>query len=79
MLRPTKHAHPDQTVVSVATLLLQHLQDCRVEDYDRLRKFVSKSVAGGSFLLLPALNLLYLLGLIDFRPKTDAIEYTGER
>jgi hypothetical protein len=28
-------------------------------------------------LFLPALNFLYLLGLIDYHPKTDAVEYVG--
>lgn len=28
-------------------------------------------------LFLPALNLLFLLGLIEYRPKTDAVEYVG--
>ena len=28
-------------------------------------------------LFLPALNFLYLMGLIEYRPKTDAVEYMG--
>ena len=32
---------------------------------------------GGDVLFLPALNFLYLMGLIDYRPKTDAVEYVG--
>jgi hypothetical protein len=48
-----------------------------VDDYDSLRKFTKNAVAGGDVLFLPALNFLYLLGLIDYRPKTDAVEYVG--
>ncbi|MDG5890049.1 ABC-three component system middle component 8 [Escherichia coli] len=49
----------------------------RIDDYDALRKFAKKSVIGGEVLFLPALNFLYLMGLIEYRPKTDALEYVG--
>lgn len=77
MLRPTKHSHPDRTVINVSMLLLARLRTRRVDDYDVLRKYAKKSVTGGDVLFLPALNFLYLLGLIDYRPKTDAVEYVG--
>jgi hypothetical protein len=79
MLRPTKHSHPDRTVINVSLRLLARLKTRRLEDYDTLRTFVSKAVSGGDVLFLPALNLLYLLGLIDYRPKTDAVEYIGSQ
>lgn len=77
MLRPTKHSHPDRTVVYVSMVLLSRLKKRRLEDYDSLRSHVKKAVAGGDVLFLPALNLLYLLGLVDYRRKTDALEYVG--
>lgn len=77
MLRPTKHSHPDRTVINVSLLLLARLKTRRLADYDSLRKFAKKSVSGGDVLFLPALNFLYLLGLIDYRPKTDSVEYVG--
>lgn len=77
MLRPSKHAHPDRTVISVAMLLLTRLKGRRVEEYGVLKEFVKKHVKGGDVLFLPALNLLYLLGLIDYRPKIDSLEYVG--
>ena len=77
MLRPTKHSHPDRTIIHVALLLLSRLKARRVDDYDTLRKHVKKAVIGGDILFLPALNFLYLMGLIDYRPKTDAVEYVG--
>lgn len=77
MLRPTKHSHPDRTVINVSLLLLARLKARRVDDYDILRKFAKKSVVGGDVLFLPALNFLYLMGLIEYRPKTDAVEYVG--
>ena len=77
MLRPTKHSHPDRTVVNVSLLLLVRLKKCRLDDYDSLRKYAKRAVTGGDVLFLPALNFLYLMGLIDYRPKTDAVEYVG--
>lgn len=77
MLRPTKHSHPDRTVINVSLLLLARLKARRVDGYDVLRTFAKKSVVGGDVLFLPALNFLYLMGLIEYRPKTDAVEYMG--
>lgn len=77
MLRPTKHSHPDRTVINLALLLMMRLKDRRVDEYGALRKHAKKSVTGGDVLFLPALNFLYLMGLIDYRPKTDAVEYVG--
>jgi hypothetical protein len=78
MLRPTKHSHPDRTVINVALLLLARLKARRVEDYDGLSKYAKKAVVGGDVLFLPALSFLYLMGLIDYRPKIDAVEYVGQ-
>ena len=77
MLRPTKHSHPDRTVVNVALLLLTRLRKRRLEGYSALRNYAKKTVSGGDVLFLPALNFLFLVGLIEYRPKTDAIEYVG--
>jgi hypothetical protein len=77
MLRPTKHSHPDRTVINVSLLLLARLKARRVDEYDVLRKYAKKSVIGGDVLFLPALNFLFLMGLIDYHPKTDAVEYVG--
>jgi hypothetical protein len=44
MLRPTKHSHPDRTVINVSLLLLARLKVRRVDEYDVLRKFAKKNV-----------------------------------
>ena len=77
MLRPTKHSHPDRTVVGVALVLLGRLKSRRLDEYDVLRRFARKAIAGGDVLFLPALNFLFLLGLVEYRPKTDSLEYLG--
>lgn len=77
ILRPSKHSHPDRTVISVSYLLIRYLKQKRVCDYDDLLKYAKKSVVGGNVLFLPALNFLYLMGVVDYRPKNDVIEYVG--
>ena len=78
MLRPSKHAHPDRTVVNVALLMLTRVRALRLCDYGALLAFVRKNIVGGDVLFLPSLNFLFLLGLIEYHPKTDAIEYVGQ-
>lgn len=40
----------------------------------RLRK---ARIKGGDVLFLPALNFLFLLGLIDYHPKTDSVDISA--
>jgi len=77
MIRPSKHAHPDKTLVAVATLLLERLRKRRAAGFDELRDYLDKKRQGVGALFLPALHMLFLLGLVAYRPKTDAFEYTG--
>jgi len=77
MLRPSKHSHPDRTVVNAALLMLGRLRGRRIEEYDDLRDFVRRGIKGGDLLFLPALNFLFLLGLVEYHSKTDAVEYVG--
>jgi len=77
MLRPTKHSHPDKTVLNVSLLLLVRLKHRRLDSYVSLQAYAKKAVQGGDVLFLAALNFLFLLGLIEYRPKIDSIEYLG--
>jgi len=77
MLKPTKHSHPDRTVVNVSLVLMERLRKRRLEGFDSLKLFATKKVVGGDVLFLPSLNFLFLLGLIEYRSKTDSIEYVG--
>lgn len=77
MLRPSKHSHPDQTIVSLALLLLRRLRERRIDEYGDLLRFAKATVSGADFLFMPALNLLFLLGLIEYHRKSDALEYVG--
>jgi len=78
MLRPSKHAHPDRTVINVAVLLLARLKSRRLEGFDSLLKHARSSVAGGDVLFLPSLSFLYVMGLVTYHRTTDSFEYVGK-
>ncbi|VXA91390.1 conserved hypothetical protein [Enhydrobacter sp. AX1] len=75
MIRPTKHSHPDKTLVYASFLILKKVRKERLVAYSDLLKYIKANIKSGEFLFLPALNLLYLLGVINYLPKTDMIEY----
>lgn len=50
MLRPSKHAHPDRTVVNLSLLLLMRLKLKRLDSYDELRGYAKKTVKGSDAL-----------------------------
>lgn len=78
LLLPNKNAHPDLTVLSVSAFLLEHLRKHRVgrysDLYERLSKYESRAVT----LFEPALETLYMLGLIEYHKKNDLVEYIGK-
>lgn len=75
MLRPTKHSHPDKTVIYATIRILSRLKKSRIDNYSDLLDYTKKNIAGGNVLFLPALNFLFLMGLIKYHPKNDSIEY----
>ena len=78
MLRPTKFSHPDKTIIAKATLILGHLRKKRLVQYDELLAVTKSASDTTDILFLPAINLLYLLGLVEYIKKIDAFEYTGQ-
>ena len=78
MLLPTKHSHPDQTVLAAATSLLRELRRYRAVDFDHLKAALDKKVVGSDYLFTPAVSLLHILGLVEYRAKADTFEYTGQ-
>lgn len=79
MLRPSKHSHPDQTVLAMSLGLLQRLRARRIESFESLRSFAKARVAGGDVLFLPALSFLFLMGVLAYHPKNDSFEYLDPR
>lgn len=78
MIRPNKNSHPDKTLMSAATVLLKRLRRRRSESFDDLRSVLTTHEADAESLFLPAVNLLFMLGLIEYRKKNDTFEYVGQ-
>ena len=76
-LRPSKHSNPDKTVVFAMMKMLKRLKKYRVVEYDGLRDYLRSEIEGADALFIPALDVLFLLGLVEYRRKTDCFEYVG--
>jgi homoserine trans-succinylase len=79
MIKPTIHTHPDRSVIYMFFLLLKTLKKQRICDFSDLQKLAKEKVKGGIVLFLPALNILFLLGLIEYHPVTVSFEYIGQQ
>jgi len=77
VLRPTKHDSPDETVLAAATVVLRELQAHGAVVFDELKSTLATQCKSADYLLTPALSLLYLLGLVEYYPIEDLIEYRG--
>lgn len=78
MLRPNKHSDPQLTVLPVAGELLKQLRKKRICTLAELRQMTDALGPDRAALFLPSLALLYLLGVVDYRKKTDCMEYIGQ-
>jgi hypothetical protein len=77
MLQPSKHSHPDETVLAAATTVLRELKESRAASFDELKRSLALHSRGSDYLFTPAISLLFLLGLAEYRSTTDSFEYTG--
>jgi hypothetical protein len=78
MLSPNKHMRLDKSVIAVSAIAIAHLRDKRVLEFEDLRRRCLSKLDGADDLFLASVNLLYLLGLLAYHPKTDSFEYTGK-
>lgn len=78
MLLPNKHSHPDETVLAAATLLLKTLRRKRAVQYDELKAVLNRNSGSADYLFTPAVSLLYLLDLVDYKETIDTFEYSGK-
>jgi len=77
MLRPNKHSDPQLTVLPVAAALLKRLRQKRSCTIADLRKHVDSLGPDRLPLLLPSIAVLFVLGVVEYRRKTDCMEYVG--
>lgn len=78
MLLPSKHSHPDRTVVAASTVLLKELRNKRLVSFDDLADKLAGAIGDSAeYLFLPAVSLLHLLGLVEYLRTVDSFEYRG--
>jgi ABC-three component (ABC-3C) system Middle Component 8 len=76
MLQPFKHLDLDLSVLRIAAIVLRELQRRRLLAFEGVRAVVVRRVGqDGELSLLAALNLLYLLGCLEYHVKTDSFEF----
>lgn len=75
LLNPNKNADPDLTIMASSTFLLKRLKKNQFETITDLRLLLLESNKDSVSLLEPSLEFLFLLGLIEYHPKNDLIEY----
>ncbi len=76
MIRPGKHLNLNLCVLRIATIVLSHLQRHRVESFQSLlQKVRDKAGEDAEVWFIPALDLLFLLGRINYLPQRDTVEY----
>jgi hypothetical protein len=78
MLSPSKHSDPDQTVLAASTTLLRALRKKRIVSFDELKASLMANSQSPETLFLPAVNFIYLVGLVEYRAVVDSFEYVGE-
>lgn len=77
MLRPSKHMDPDRSVLALSSVLLARLKKKRIEGYSALVDHALSQAEDGDTLFASSISLLFLLGLVEYRPRTDSFEYVG--
>jgi hypothetical protein len=76
MIKPAKHLNLDVCVVRIAAIILSHLQRHRVENCTKLLAKVRETAGTDAEVwFLPALDLVYLLGRLQYQAKNDTFEY----
>jgi hypothetical protein len=80
MIIPEKHLDLNHCVLRAGAVLLGFLKRNRVASVARLRERLVQSMGNdGEVLFQPTLNLLFLLGRIEYHPESDRIEYLETR
>lgn len=79
MLKPRKHLDLDTSILRVFALMLREMQRRGVCEFEKLRRIILKRVGpDGEIAFLPALDLMFLLGRVDYHLKNDTLEYRAE-
>lgn len=72
MLRITKYDNPEQTVIYEIALILSFMLKKRIVCFYDLYSHVESKIHGGEFLFQESINILFLLGKIDYFRENDS-------
>ena len=75
MLTARKHLDLDTSVLRLCSIVLKELTKRGVMELEKLRAIVVKRVGpDGDLQFIPALNLLFLLGCLEYHLMNDTLE-----
>lgn len=76
MLRARKHLDPNTCTLRVMALILFELTRRRSVPFEDIRKLVIRIAGDDAALsLVPAIEVIFLLGRVQYHEKTDTFEY----
>lgn len=75
MILPTKHEHPDATVMALCIRLMKQLRRQQVVPYAALYATSRRTGHNCEPLFGPALSLLYLLDKIEYLAPSDSFRW----
>lgn len=80
MLTPTKHMNLDNSLIRISALMIKLIKRAKViKCNDLMSKLIKSEGENVRYLFLPALNFIFLFGLVEYYPKTDSLEFIAKR
>lgn len=79
MITPHKHMNLDGSVLRASALMLREIAKRRTLEIEVLRERITKKLGSDCApVFMPALSFLYLLGKVEYHPKTDSVEFRSD-
>ncbi|WP_262244837.1 ABC-three component system middle component 8 [Serratia liquefaciens] len=75
---PNKSSDPELTILAVSATILKILKKKKVALYSEIYHEIGKQNDKATYLFNMALELLFLMALIEYYPKNDLLEYIGK-
>jgi len=80
MLTPTKHMNLDNSLIRISALIIKIIKKSKIiKCNELLNKLINSEGENVRYSFLPALNFIFLFGLVEYYPKTDSLEFIKVR
>lgn len=77
MIRASKYLDISTCVLTVSSVIIKELLEIRTIPLDELSELVRVRLSRSAYFnFLPALNFLFLIGVLDYEEQTDTINLT---